>query len=188
MQELERLWRKSLVHLPPYKVPRSACYRLSGRRKKAQLFRCKEATSNAVNAYPMPNRHELFQLKLASQPVRIRHFGRHKCREPAIAEEVGCFLIKGMRTETWEKAYVLGRKLSAFEWQFSRYTVTNETRRNGFCEELAKRARRRRAERSRTILCAEEALRKSVDPRGTDELASQLLPDPALLRRHSLYP
>jgi hypothetical protein len=33
---------------------------LTGRRKKAQLFPCKGATSNAVNAYPMPNRHGFF--------------------------------------------------------------------------------------------------------------------------------
>jgi hypothetical protein len=39
---------------------RSVAEMASGRRKKAQLFRCKGATSNAVNAYPMPNRHEFF--------------------------------------------------------------------------------------------------------------------------------
>ena len=37
-----------------------------------------------------------------------------------------------------------------------------------------------RAERSKTTLFAEKALRKSVDPRVIGELASQLLPDPAL--------
>jgi len=71
MQELERSSAEKSVHLPPYKVPRSAYLRLFGRRKKAQLFRCKVAPSNAVNAYPMPNRHELFLVKLASQPVRL---------------------------------------------------------------------------------------------------------------------
>jgi len=100
MRELERSMAQKFVHLPPYKVPRSAYFRLFGRRKKAQLFRCKEATSNAVNAYPMPNRHELFQMKLASQPVRIRHFGRHKCREPAISEQVSCFLRRWITVET----------------------------------------------------------------------------------------
>jgi len=48
MQELERSSAEKSVHLPPYKVPRSAYLRLSGRRKKAQLFRCKVAPSNAV--------------------------------------------------------------------------------------------------------------------------------------------
>src|SRR5471030_99218 len=100
MRELERSVAEKFVHLPPYKVPRNAYLQLFGRRKKAQLFRCKEPTSNAVNAYPMPNRHELFQMKLASQAVRIRHFGRHKCREPAISEQVSCFLRRWITVET----------------------------------------------------------------------------------------
>ncbi|VVO12747.1 hypothetical protein PS691_03540 [Pseudomonas fluorescens] len=88
MHKLERANAKESMHLPPYKVTASEHLRLFGRRKKAQLFRCKRGASNAVNAYPMPNRHEIPKTRLSSQLVRIRHIGRHKYREPAIAEEI----------------------------------------------------------------------------------------------------
>jgi len=46
--------------------------------KKAQLFRCRPPTSNAVNAYPMPNRHDIFCHKRASQRVALHSFGFSK--------------------------------------------------------------------------------------------------------------
>ena len=112
---------------PPYKVPRSSCLQLSGRRKKAQLFRCKGAPSNAVNAYPMPNRHEVFLAKRASQPVRIRHFGRHKCREPAITEQIEYFLSSGRALVFQQNPAGRREKSRPKKGDFSRYTVADET-------------------------------------------------------------
>jgi len=61
MRQLQRSKAKKCVHLPPWKVTAAWPKWLTGRRKKAQLFPCKGATSNAVNAYPMPNRHGFFE-------------------------------------------------------------------------------------------------------------------------------
>ena len=160
---------------------------LSGRRKKAQLFRCKDAASNAVNAYPMPNRHEGILPKATSQSVRMRHFGRHKCREPAITAWVECFLIKGAGEEFQENP--TQRRTDSLQngGVFSRYTVAGETPGN-VCFGVGRR-QMRDGEGQGQDRCQRpvKALRKSVDSQRIGELASQLfLTRP--LRRHSLCP
>ena len=63
----------------------------------ARLFQCRRAPSNAVNAYPMLNVHGINQKNAWFKAVRIRHFGRHKCRAPALAEDVTRFLAGEMK-------------------------------------------------------------------------------------------
>jgi hypothetical protein len=80
----------------------------------------------------MPNRHELFLLKLPSQPVRIRHIGRHKCREPAITGQVEHFLIRLERGVFQENRTQRGEKARQKIDDFSRCTVARNTSRKVF--------------------------------------------------------
>lgn len=59
MRELERSMAEKSVHRPPYKVTPSKHLRLSAGEKRRNYSDARGA-SNAVNAYPMPNRHEFF--------------------------------------------------------------------------------------------------------------------------------
>ncbi|KQN54166.1 hypothetical protein ASE98_18565 [Pseudomonas sp. Leaf48] len=73
----------------------------------------------------MPNRHEVLFAKRASQPVRMRHFGRHKCREPAITEEVGFFLNSSRKRDFLQKQESGWAQLRLKKGDFSRYTVAD---------------------------------------------------------------
>jgi hypothetical protein len=84
----------------------------------------------------MPNRHEIFQLKPTSQPVRIRHFGGHKCREPAISAQVDVFRIsENLGNDLRLSAIFLIVKVRAFS-----IYGHEEIARNGFAREYAARA------------------------------------------------
>ena len=163
---------------------------LSVRRKKAQLFRCKEATSNAVNAYPMPNRHEVFLLKHASQSVRIRHFSRYKCREPAITAQIVRFLINRIDDKFRQNPIRHGEKLRPNKSRFSRYTVAGERTGNVFCRNKRQVYRRSAAtavHRSSSTLCAYELCASPSSHAWLANLRrSFCLTRP--LRRHSMYP
>jgi hypothetical protein len=91
----------------------------------------------------MPNRHEVFLVKRASQPVRIRHFGRHKCREPAITEQIECFLSSGRALIFQQNPAGRSEKSRPKKGDFSRYTVAGETPGKVFSDVTRARKRKR---------------------------------------------
>jgi hypothetical protein len=75
----------------------------------------------------MPNRHEVFPLNATSQSVRLRHFGRHKRREPVITEQIECFLSSGRALFFQQNPAGQSEKSRPKKRDFSRYTVACET-------------------------------------------------------------
>jgi hypothetical protein len=57
----------------------------------------------------------------------MRHFGRHKCREPAITEQIEYFLSSDRALIFQQNPAGRREKLRPKKGDFSRYTVADET-------------------------------------------------------------